>query len=61
MGGKGPNGLPNGERILPKEQMTLAAEEVMNTWLTISEPAMKRFEKENFDKVWNTYDTFSKG
>lgn len=61
MGGKGPNGMPNGERILNKEQMQLAAEEVINTWVTVSDGAMKEFEKENFDKVWNQYDNFNKG
>jgi len=53
MGGKGPNGLPNGERILSKEQMLLASEEVINTWVTVSDAAMKEFEKENYDKVWS--------
>lgn len=61
MGGKGPNGLPNGERVLMKEQMMLASEEVINTWTTVSDPAVKVFEKENFDKVWNQYDNFNKG
>lgn len=53
--------MPNGERILNKEQMQLAAEEVINTWVTVSDGAMKEFEKENFDKVWNQYDNFNKG
>lgn len=39
----------------------LASEEVINTWTTVSDPAVKVFEKENFDKVWNQYDNFNKG
>ena len=41
--------------------MQLATEEVINTWATVSDPAMKLFEKENFDKVWSQYDNFNKG
>ena len=61
MGGKGPNGLPNGQRVLNKEQMKLAAEEVINTWTTVSDPAVQLFEKNNFEQVWNQFDSFNKG
>lgn len=56
-GGKGPDGMPNGERILDKWQMQLASEEVINTWTTVSDAAMKQFVKDNFMNVWETYDT----
>lgn len=51
-GGKGPDGMPDGERVLDKYQMRLASEEVMNTWTTVSDAAVKQFEKDNFEKVW---------
>lgn len=53
--------MPNGDRILPKFQMELAAEEVINTWTTVSDAALKVFKKDNFKKVWDNYDTNEKG
>lgn len=41
--------------------MQLATEEVINTWTTVSDAAMKLFTKENFDKVWDHYDTNEQG
>jgi len=60
-GGKGPDGMPNGERVLNKWQMQLASEEVINNWTTVTDAAMKLFVKENFDKAWERYDNFGKG
>lgn len=42
-GGKGPDGMPNGERILNKYQMQLASEEVIGSWTTVTDAAMKLF------------------
>jgi len=33
-GGKGPNGLPNGDKILERAQAQLAAEEIIHTWVS---------------------------
>lgn len=53
--------MPNGERILNKWQMQLASEEVINNWTTVTDAAMKLFEKENFQKAWDRYDNDGKG
>ena len=39
----------------------LASEEAIRTWTEISEPALEKFMKENFDNVWNSYDMLKKG
>ena len=40
--------------------MQLASEEVINTWTNVTNPAMKLFEKQNFNKVWDKYDNFER-
>lgn len=63
-GGHGPNGLPNGERILERAQAQLAAEEIIHAWVPapgVSEAAMELFMKKNLGTIWNQYDSNNRG
>lgn len=60
-GAKGPEGIPNGNRILTKWNAQLAGEEILRSWVSLSNGAVDKFVKDNFDGKWNSYDTFSKG
>lgn len=63
VGGKGEDGMPNGERVLNKYGMKLAADEVLEEWVglgQISQPAIDLFLQQNLDKVWQNYDGFNK-
>ena len=37
------------------------AEEALKTWNTLSEPALEKFIKDNFEKSWSKYDNFDRG
>ena len=63
VGGKGSDGLPNGERILNRYQMRLAGEDVLKEWVgidKISDPAIDLFFRRNFENVWQHFDGFNK-
>jgi len=57
-GAKGANGLPNGERWIEKWQASLAAEEIIRSWATVSEGAVEKFVKDHFDMAWSSYDNY---
>lgn len=60
--GKGDDGLPNGERVLRRTQMRMAAEEVIKEWVgfdKISDAALELFLNRNFENVWKNYDGFN--
>jgi len=60
--GKTPEGLPSSEdRVLNKWNTQLASEDVMRQWVELSDGAMEKFMKDNFDKVWDRYDQNKKG
>jgi hypothetical protein len=52
---------PTGERALEKWGAMLACEEAIRTWNEISEPALEKFMKENFEKQWASYDQLNRG
>ena len=59
---KGPDGFPNPEeRILTKWNAQLASEEVIRNWNEISDGALDKFMKDNFDKTWKKYDMYERG
>lgn len=60
-GAKGPDGTPNGEKILEKWNAQLAFEEVIHQWCQVSELALEKFIKENFDKTWKKFDQYGRG
>jgi hypothetical protein len=63
-GNKGPNGLPNGEKILERAQAQLAAEEIIHSWVSapgVSEAGMELFMKRNLGNVWKKYDMNNRG
>jgi hypothetical protein len=37
------------------------AEEALKNWNTLSEPALEKFIKDNFEKSWGKYDNFDRG
>lgn len=36
-------------------------EEALKNWNTLSEPALEKFIKNNFEKSWSKYDNFDRG
>ena len=52
---------PTGERKLEKWGAMLACEEAIRSWNEISDPALEKFMKENFETTWNKYDMLTKG
>jgi hypothetical protein len=59
---KGEDGLPDSEnRIINKWQGQLAAEEAVKNWNKLSDGAMDKFMKTNFNKVWSKYDQYDRG
>lgn len=53
--------MPNGKMTLEKWNAQLAAEEALKNWNTLSEPALDKFIKDNFDKSWSKFDAFDRG
>ena len=53
--------MPNGERILTKWNGQLASEEVLRNWVSLSDGAVNKFIQDNFNKKWDSYDTYGKG
>jgi len=53
--------MPNGKSTLEKWNANLAAEESLKNWNTLSEPALEKFMKDNFDKSWSKFDNFDRG
>lgn len=63
-GGKAPNGLPNGVKILERPQAQLAAEEIIHTWVPapgVSDAALDDFMNKNMGNVWKQYDMDNRG
>lgn len=54
-------GSPTGERRLEKWGAMLASEEAIRTWNDLSEPALEKFMKDNFEKSWGKFDQFTRG
>ena len=61
MSGFGPDGMPNGSKVLEKWNGQLAAEEALKTWNELSEPALEKFMKDHFEKSWSKFDNFDRG
>lgn len=55
------DGMPNGKMTLEKWNAQLAAEEALKSWNTLSEAALDKFMKDNFDKSWTKFDSFDRG
>lgn len=59
---KGEEGVPDSEnRVIKKWQGQLAAEEAIRNWNSLSDGAMDKFIKDNFNKVWSKYDQYERG
>ena len=52
---------PSYGKWLEKYQASLAAEEAIRGWVQLSEGAIEKFMKDNFDNVWNRWDLYSTG
>ena len=61
LGGKGPDGIPNGERILTRSQAMLGSEDAIRSWNDISDSAMEKFMNDFFGSQWSRYDPMNKG
>lgn len=55
------DGAPSGEKKLEKWGAMLASEEAIRGWNELSEPALEKFMKDNFEKSWGKYDMYSRG
>ena len=60
-GAKGTDGTPNGDRWLEKYHASLACEEIIRTWATVSDGAVEKFVKDHFDNTWNRWDQYTVG
>jgi hypothetical protein len=54
-------GIPNGQHILTKWNAQLAGEEILRSWVSLSEGALQKFMADHFDQKWHSYDNFDKG
>ena len=55
------NDMPNGDKWLEKYHASLAAEDAIRGWVELSEGAMEKFMKDNFNKVWDRFDQNGEG
>lgn len=60
-GGKGPNGMPDGSKVLERWNAQLAAEEAIKSWNTISDPALEKFMGDYMQKAWERVDPYNRG
>lgn len=54
-------GAPSGEKKLEKWGAMLGSEEAIKGWNELSEPALEKFMKDNFDKSWGKFDMYNRG
>jgi hypothetical protein len=52
----GVNGAPTGERWLEKYHASLACEEIIHKWATVSDGAVEKFIHDHFDHSWAHWD-----
>jgi len=57
----GANGTPTGGKWLEKYHASLACQEVIEHWATVSEGAVEKFIHDHFDKAWSHWDQYSQG
>jgi hypothetical protein len=60
-GDKNQYGVPNGGRIITKWNAQLAAEDVIKNWNDLSQGALEKFFKDNFNKSWKKFDMYERG